>query len=101
MYAYGKGDYGRVVSDLETHTTLLAATWSEADFAHLMQEDVEIAKKRADISEKVKVLRATGDIVDNVSLPRSRIPYHRVIKIRCKQYEVDDLSLYLASDLHY
>jgi hypothetical protein len=53
VHAYGKGVYGSSCI-LETQITLLAATWSEADLAYLMQENVEIAKKRADISEKVK-----------------------------------------------
>jgi interferon-induced GTP-binding protein Mx1 len=66
-----KGFVARVVSDLETQSTLFACTCSEIDLAHMMQEDVAIAKKRADISEKIKVLQAAADILDNVTLPSS------------------------------
>lgn len=61
-----KGFIARVVQELETQATLFAVTCSETELAQLMQEDVDIAQKRLEISEKIKVLQAAADILDSI-----------------------------------
>lgn len=64
-----KGFVAKVVGELETQATLFAVTCTEKELSALMEEDVEIARKRAEIAEKIKVLQAAADILDSASLP--------------------------------
>lgn len=66
-----KGFVARVVAELETQSTLFAVTCSEVELAEIMREDAEIAKRRAEITEKIKVLQSAADILDSTTLSSS------------------------------